>query len=282
MGWEIDPALSPTQQFVTTEVESPGTTSRRQVSIHSLGDHYETEEIMKLDLVKVVRYLFPILVIGLLILLAPSSQTQAATAVPTLIEEFDGTTLDGTKWVKRHGNPSLANGKLTLAAGINTAAEIQSLRKFSYGIVQMSITSSNWKPQSDQRTDSSFGFEIWQGANGQCHYSVVLKANGHLGLLRPQPDANGNCSGDPEFQSHLPIPNWDALRAGKTLRMTLTWAPKSVTLHITSGSANQGGAYYFGVAEPTNSLKIRLNALNPDKAETYKIDYVRVVGIPWR
>ena len=41
---------------------------------------------MKLDLVKVVRYLFPILVIGLLIALAPSSQTQAATAVPTLIE----------------------------------------------------------------------------------------------------------------------------------------------------------------------------------------------------
>ena len=234
---------------------------------------------MKLDLAKVVRYLFAILVPGLLIALAPSSQTQAATAVPTLIEEFNGTSLDLTKWVKIHGNPTVANGKLRLAGGINTMTEIQSVPRFGYGLLQMSIISANWRPQNDNLSDSSFGFEIWQGVNGECHYSVVLKSNGHLGVMRPQPDVNGNCSGDPEFQAHLPIENWDAVRAGKTVRITLTWAPRSVTVHVTSGSANQGATYYFGTAEPTNRMNIRLNA---DKGETYRIDYVRVVGIPWR
>lgn len=234
---------------------------------------------MKLGFIKLTKYIFPLLVIGLFIFLAPSRYTQAATAVPTFRDEFSGTSLDSTKWVKVHGNPRIANGKLILAGGINELAEIQSLKQFSYAVLQMSITSSYWKEQTDQSSDSSFGFEIWQGTNGQCHYSVILKANGHLGLMKPQPDANGNCSGDPEFQAHEQIQNWDAVRAGKTLRLTLTWAPRSVMLHVTSGASNQGAAYYFGVAEPTNRLKIRLNA---DQGETYRIDFVRVVGIPWR
>ena len=235
---------------------------------------------MKLDLVKVVSYLFPILVIGLLIALAPSSQTQAATAVPTLIEEFNGTSLDPVKWTLIHGNPTVANGRLTLVGGANTTAEIQSIKRFGYGVLQMVITSLHWKPQSGQ-TDSSFGFEIWQGANGQCQYSVILIANGHLGLIRQKPDTNGNCSGDPkpEEQHYEQISNWDAIRTEKTLRITLTWAPKGVTLHVSSAGVNEGVASYTGAVEPVNQLEIRLNA---DNNETFKVDFARVVGIPWR
>ena len=238
---------------------------------------------MKRYLVTVVRYMFPILAIGLLILLPPSRMSQAATAVPTLVDEFNGTSLDQTKWTAIPGNPPVANGKLTLAGGASTPAEIQSRKKFPYGVLQMVITSSNWKPQQgpNHETDSSFGFEFWQGANGNCHYGVILVANGHLGLLRHKPDANGNCFGDPleTEQVYKQIDNWDTIRNGKTLRLTLTWAPKSVTLHISSGNISDGVAYYFGPVEPTNSLEVRLNA---DKGETYRIDYVRVVGIPWR
>jgi hypothetical protein len=236
------------------------------------------EETMQCKPVTFSRYIFPILAVGLLILLIPSRMTQAATAAPTLAEEFNGTSLDLSKWTVVHGAPSLTNGQLRLAGGASSRAEMQSMQRFAYGVLQMKISSSTWKAQSNPSTDSSFGFEMWQGTNGLCHYSVILKANGHLGLMRPQPDANGNCSGDPELQVHIPISNWDTVRAGKTLRITLTWAPRSVTLHITSG-ANEGAAYYFGGVEPTNRLKIRLNA---DQGETYWIDFVRVVGIPWR
>jgi hypothetical protein len=234
------------------------------------------EECMKREPAILSRYLFALLAIGLLVLLAPSRMSQAATAVPTLQDEFNGTSLD-PQWIEVHGNPRVANGKLRLAGDVSERAELQSIKRLRYGVMQMSISSSSWKPQN-QKTDSSFGFEMWLGANGSCHYSVVLKANGHLGLMRSQPDVNGNCSGDPKFQAHLPVSNWDQLRARKAIRFTLTWAPKSVTLHITAGS-KEGAAFYFGTAEPTNALRIRLNA---DKGETYLIDYVRVVGIPWR
>jgi hypothetical protein len=236
---------------------------------------------MKHIVMRLTRYIFTILAIALSIVLASSSNTQAATAVPTLVEEFNGTSLDFSKWVKVHGNPTVANGKLTLAGGANTTAEIQSIKRFGYGVLQMVISSSSWKPQSGQ-TDSSFGFEFWQGANGNCHYGVILVANGHLGLLRQKPDANGNCFGDPKpdmEQVYEKINNWDTILTGKTLRLTLTWAPKSVTLHVSSAGVNEGVAFYTGAVEPVNKLEIRLNA---DKGETYRIDYVRVVGIPWR
>lgn len=234
---------------------------------------------MKQYFIKFIRYIFPILAMGLLIFLAPSRMTQAATAVPTLRDEFSGTNLDPAKWTVVHGDPSLVKGKLVLAGGIHELAEVQSLQPFRFAVLQMSIDSLDWKAQNDPSSDSSFGFEIWDGANGQCHYSVVLKANGHLGAMRSHPDdVAGNCSGDPAFQAHEPIQNWDAVRAQQSLRITLTWALKSVTLHVTTGSSTDGGTYYFGTAEPTNWLKIRLNA---DKGEKYRVDYVRVVGISW-
>jgi hypothetical protein len=216
----------------------------------------------------------PVVMISLLMLFTPTEITQA-TALSTWSDEFSGTSVNGAKWVVIGGSPSVANGKLTLTGGLNTLTEMQSINKFGHSVLRMLITSSSWRPQS-ATTDSSFGFEIWQGANGACHYSVILKANGHLGLMKPQPDATGKCFGDPEFQAHLPITNWEAIRAGKTIRLTLTWAPNRVTLHVSSGNKS-GGAVYDGEAEPTNQLKIRLNA---DKGETFKVDYVRVEAVP--
>jgi hypothetical protein len=240
---------------------------------------------MKRYLTTLSRYVFPILFISLLFIVEPLRSTQAsAVATPvvrTLIDEFNGTSLDLSTWDIFHGTPTVANGRLTLAGGVNTTAEIQSVQKFGYGVVQMVITSSNWKPY-DQITDSSFGFEIWQGANVRCQYSVILVANGHLGLIKQRPDANGNCSGDPILdteQVYEQISAWDQIRSGRTVRLTLTWAPRSVTLHISSAGVNEGVAFYTGPVEPVNGLEIRLNA---DKGETYRIDYVRVVGIPWR
>jgi len=220
---------------------------------------------------------FFVFAIGLLFFLAPGGMTQATHAYPplvtsALIDEFDGTKLNPAQWTVVSGKPIVRNGRLILDGD-----NIQSRQKFKYGLLQMVITSTSWKAQTET-TDSTFGFELWGGKNGKCHYGVILVANGHLGLLKSQPDAEGKCSGDPALQEYLPISDWDTVRAAGTVRVTLTWALRSVTLHVTSGETNQGIAYYFGSAEPVNMLKIRLNAV---KGETFRIGYVHFVPVPW-
>ncbi len=120
-------------------------------------------------------------------------------------DDFNGNQLDAAKWDVFKGSPTVSGGRLTLDGGA-TRAEIQSKQSFLYGALTIAIDSAHWKPQSGD-TDSSFGVEIFTGANGLCHYSAVLKANGHLGLLRPKPDASNNCPGDPpeEGQEHVPL-----------------------------------------------------------------------------
>jgi len=144
-------------------------------------------------------------------------------------------------------------------------------------ILQGAIQSSDWKSQN-QCTDSSFGFEIWTGANGQCHYGATFKANGHLGVLSPQPDANNNCFGDPQHQAYPLISNWDAVRATGTVYFILMWSPSRVTLYVNDGGPNSGQASYTGLAVPTVPLKIRLYA---DTGETYSIDYTRLYQGPF-
>ncbi|MGH9939618.1 MAG: hypothetical protein ACREAM_25535, partial [Blastocatellia bacterium] len=106
-----------------------------------------------------------------------------------------------------------------------------------------------------------------------------LKANGHLGLLRPEPDANNNCSGDPLNQEHPPIPNWDALRAGGRIVMLLIWAPGGVTLRVSDGNVGAGLVVSMpnSKAAPNVAMRIRLNA---DVNETYRVDYVRWADAP--
>jgi hypothetical protein len=197
----------------------------------------------------------------------PCSALTAGKCSPVLFsDEFDGTELDPNKWDVFEGNPVVSGGWLTLSG-----ADIQSKPVFRSGILQGVIQSSDWKPQS-QFTDSSFGFEIWTGNNGQCHYGILFKASGHLAVLRSQPDANGDCFGDPLYQAYPAISNWDAIRAGGTVSFTLSWCSDSVALEV-SGNGQEGQASYTGQAVPTVPLKIRLYV---QPSETYKIDYIRL------
>ncbi len=179
-------------------------------------------------------------------------------------DDFDGSELDRGKWDVFGGNPVVGGGWLTLSS-----ANIQSKSVFDGGVLQGVIQSSDWKPQQGQFTDSSFGFEIW---NGECHYGIVFKPSGHLAVLRPVPSTGGNCSGDPLYQAYPSIPNWDTIRAGGTVSFTLSWSSDSVTLKV-SGNGQEGQAYYAGQAVPNVPLKIRLYAQN---GENYQIDYVRL------
>lgn len=193
-------------------------------------------------------------------------------------DEFNSTPLDTTKWEGFNLPPTMADGKLVLAGSADKRSEIQSKRSFLYGVLTVAIESSNWKPQSGN-TDASFGVEIFGGANGQCHYSAVLKANGHLGLLRPAPDANNNCAGDPANQEHLALPNWDAIRAGGRVVIMLIWTPSSVTLRISDGAMGNSviASMPNSKAVPNVAMRIRLNA---DFNETYRVDYVRWADLP--
>jgi uncharacterized protein (TIGR03437 family) len=193
-------------------------------------------------------------------------------------DEFNGTQHDATKWDVFHLPPNLAEGKLILAGSADKRSEIQSKQSFANGVLTIAIESSNWKPQSGN-TDASFGVEIFGGENGQCHYSAVLKANGHLGLLRPVPDANNNCAGDPANQEHPAIPNWDTLRAGGRIVMMLLWSADKVVLRISDG--DKGNSVVMSMtnstAVPNVAMRIRLNA---DFNETYRVDYVRWAELP--
>jgi len=183
-------------------------------------------------------------------------------------DEFGGNEFNRNKWDIFGGNPVASGGWLTLSE-----ANIQSKKVFSGGILQGVIQSSDWKPQN-QFTDSSFGFETWAGNENKCHYGIVFKASGHLAVLRPLPDSNGNCSGDPRYQAYPPIPNWETIRAGGIVSFTINWSPEDVTLKV-NGNGQEEQASYSGQAIPTVPLKIRLYSQN---GETYKIDYVRLIA----
>jgi len=213
----------------------------------------------------------------LLLMLSVAVVSANAQSARRFSDEFNGNQLDPAKWDVFKGSPTVAGGALTLNGGA-TRAEVQSKQSFFYGALTIALDSASWKPQSGV-TDSSFGVEIFTGANGQCHFSAVLKANGHLGLLRPEPDANNNCSGDPANQEHLPIPNWDALRAGGRVVMLMIWSPGGVTLRVSDGNAGNGLVVSMpgSKAAPNVAMRIRLNA---DVNETYRVDYVRWADLP--
>jgi hypothetical protein len=185
-------------------------------------------------------------------------------------DEFNGTVLNSAKWDKQ-GDVTVGGGKLTLSGDATAKADIQSKCQFQYGVLQLTIESPDWVTHTAD-TDSSFGFEIW---NAECHYGVIFISNGHLGILRAEPDINNKCSVNPEYQEYLKIPNWNQMRASDTITLTLTWSQTSVILDVTDGSQS-GVISYTGTALPTIPLEIRLNT---DFRETYYIDYVRVYSL---
>ena len=190
-------------------------------------------------------------------------------------DEFNDSTLDQSKWDLFKGHPTIGNGELMLT-GETTRSDIQSKPIFSSGILTIAVESSHWKPQTEI-TDASFGLEIFTGANGNCHYGLLFVANGNMGLLKPEPDANNNCSGDPTFQEYQSIPDWDAIRAGNKLLLTFNWSVTGVTLHVSDSGSGRSAllSSIQSAALPNVPLKIRLNA---DFNETYFIDYVRFAG----
>lgn len=215
----------------------------------------------------------------------PTSLIFTAQAPILFNDKFDGTKLVTSTWDVFTGTPSVSGGWLTLPG-----AEIQSKPTFSCGILQGVIQSSDWKAQNDF-TDSSFGFEIWEGPNGVCHHGVVFKANGHLGLLRSEPVTNSSCisqsvgipghqPNDPKYQDFLAIPNWNMITATGTVAFTLTWS-KSVTLEASGGQSNGQVYTDTSLAIPTVPLKIRLYAhtfTETGISETFKLDYIRLYG----
>lgn len=197
-------------------------------------------------------------------------------------DEFNGTQLDASKWNALNLPPTVSGGRLVLSGTASERSEVQSKQNFSYGVLTVAIESTNWHAQSDPAdADASFGVEIFTGANGNCHFSAILKADGHLGLLRPQPDASNNCSGDipASEQEHIRLSNWDAIRAGGKVVITLIWTPGGVTLRISDGNSLNGIAVSMpnSQAVPNVQMKIRLNA---DTNETYCVDYVRWAELP--
>ena len=217
------------------------------------------------------------LLLAALFLFITSSQASAQNG-RGFQDEFNGTQLDASKWSVPNLPPTVSGGKLVLSGNAAMRSEVQSKQNFSYGVLTVAIESTNWKSQSGA-TDSSFGVEIFTGANGQCHYGALLVANGHLGLLRPTPDANNNCMGDPANQAYLPLSNWDAIRAGGKVVMMLIWTPNGITLRVSDGNTLNGVAVSMpnSQAVPNVQMKIRLNA---DTNETYRIDYVRWAELP--
>ena len=185
-------------------------------------------------------------------------------------ERFDRLRLHRRSWAIFHGEPRVVGDRLLLAADAASRAEVQTRRRFLYGLLRIAIDSDDFRPQSEF-TDTSFGYEVFAGGNGECHYAALLSGGGHLGLLRARPDANGDCSGDPEDQAFLPIPNWDAMRTRGKAIVTLLWKPDVVTLRVTNGGRREGVARYTGVAIPSEPMAIRLNA---DFEETHFIDSV--------
>lgn len=214
----------------------------------------------------------------------PTSHISSGQASLVFGDEFNGSELDLAKWYLFSGTPIESGGWITLAG-----ANIQSKTEFTGGVLTGIIRSTDWRPLGEF-TDSSFGFEIWGGADGICHYGVIFKASGQLGLLRSQPDAEGKCKDqsknipghtvpdDPVYQDFIAIPNWDAMKASNTLAFTLTWS-SSVTLEVSDGSLVGLVFTDTSPAIPSVPLRIRLYAHTfaaPLSTDTFALDYVRL------
>ncbi|MBN1680850.1 MAG: hypothetical protein JW966_11205 [Anaerolineae bacterium] len=237
-----------------------------------------------MNIARLFSYLFVFVVLGVFLL--PGSQLLANDRPPILetgdyadaprslgffVDEFDGSVLATSRWIIIKGTPILGGGWLALADD----TDIQSVPAvFTGGMLRGVIRSSDWKPHGTF-TDTSVGFEIWSGGNGKCHSGVVFKPSGHLGILRPQPDEDGNCDEDPENQAYTTISNWDEIRAGDgAIWFELSWRPDLVSLEV-RGNEQVGEASLTGDAIPQDSLRIRLYV---QPGESFEFDYIQFVS----
>jgi len=223
-------------------------------------------------------------VIAGMILLPKASVSSMQSTSPCILsgasfcDDFSSGNLDTNKWetglsgcrpFPPNNNPIVdSGGELVLFSGRSPLdCQLQSKEGFAYKTLpakalQMEFTirsfcppdqsTSCWQPNNVSEafhSDSSFGLESYPSNN--CHYAIVVTANGFLGVLRSvdDPAKTGFCkprliedsnkpggciddpTGAPYYQSYSQILNWETLRmaaqAGQWLKFTLTWSPPS-------------------------------------------------------
>jgi hypothetical protein len=224
--------------------------------------------------------------VGVVQAFAKTSQVLTTSNLPGSALFSDTFNIDGdlSKWDVYGGAPIVSSGWLTL-----TAAEVQSKTRFSSGILKGVIRSSNWKPQNEF-TDSSVGLERWDGQYGNCHYGVVFKANGYLGLLRSKPDVNNDCANqsagipgrlpaDPYYQDYIAIPNWSAITTIGTVNFTLTWS-KAVTLEVSNQPMTMTSLVYTdtSLAIPPHDIPLDIRLYSHWITESLSLDHIDLYG----
>lgn len=191
-------------------------------------------------------------------------------------DEFGGAHLSKDKWDTFRGEVRVANGMLRVED-----TDIQSRETFVHGILKGLVRSDNW-PAQDEPTDSSWGFEVWGGENGQCHYAALFRADGYLDVILAQPGDDGNCFEDraPPRQVHLPLSHWDLVRTAGPIHFALVWAPSNVSLYVTDGRLNTGKATYVGPDVPAEPLRVRVSARGEEAGRNFLVDHLRVHKLP--
>lgn len=181
-------------------------------------------------------------------------------------DSFDGSQLDLNKWMVIRDTPFVSGGFLHLIGDSSDRSEVQSVPTFLYGEYKIVVESAaDW---FHSYTDSSFGLESFSPQN--CHYGMTFIASGHLGLLRAEPDAQGNCTGDPKYQDYIQVPNWDLIRSGQRVFLDFKWQRGSVQL-LVEGNGYSGIASSTGPAVPATPLRFRLNS---DYNQAFAVDCV--------
>lgn len=221
----------------------------------------------------------PLLLVGLFHLV-PSLN---AGHPPNFSDEFSGVQLDLSKWDRTGGGGgslTVAGGKLGLRGGTKTTSgtnrvEIQSQLRFHGGTLRFSIESSSLKPHTAP-TSTSFGFNVLGGSGARCHFSVQFEGSGHFVLLRSVPDANNDCSGEPQLRNVIRISNWDALRSRARLFIEIAWTQAQARVVVDDGGGLRGEASYSGQGIPAEAMKIRINV---EEEEGYQVDFVHFNAI---
>ena len=192
-------------------------------------------------------------------------------------------------WIEVKGSPYIDEGKLILID-----SEVQSVAEYSEGVLIINIKSPDFKNITDPVfTDGSVAVEIWNGLNNSCHYGIGFKPNGHVFILKSQPNGNNDCSqqsagiadrlpGDPKYQEFYSIENWDSFVESNldTVSVRITWNNQETTIYISDGTyIDQTISSNLKIDVP---MKIRLNTAwdEPHESETFEICSVEVYQPP--
>ena len=174
-------------------------------------------------------------------------------------DDFNGRSIDPTKWDIIHGNPYLFNCGVVLTTtripGVPSKTELRSRRLFEPdSMLIIRATTQNWQGENKEG-DTSFGFERWYT---NCHNAVIVTSDGQLGLIRPEEGVDCSQPDPPTRECYLGIRDWATLRK-QPHEFAILWISTGVTLSI-DGVSNVTSAECITPAIPQIPLHIRLNA----------------------